>query len=155
MGNYVYASMRWAKASHFPLLPFRLNLALPDTSIFGIHPLNLFCLFTVTSGSRTWILIYLSRLHGFEICCCRRKLPRHFFFLLSCGGFTVLGINQQHPEEQSQLAETGLQPSVHRSPPVLLLRAPASRRSSRGLSWLSSLWRRRWCWGKGDTDGLK
>lgn len=34
----------------------------------------------MTSGSRTWILIYLSRLHGFEICCCRRKLPQHFFF---------------------------------------------------------------------------
>lgn len=40
-----------------------------------------------------------------------------------------------HPEEQRQLAERGLQPSVHRNPPVPLLRAPASRISNQGLFW--------------------
>lgn len=90
MGNHVYASMRWAKASHFPFLPFRLNSALPDTGIFGIHPLNLPCLSTVASGSKTWILIYLSRLYAFETRYCRRKLPQHFFFfLLSCRRFST------------------------------------------------------------------
>lgn len=150
MGNHVYASMRWAKASHFPFLPFRLNSALPDTGIFGIHPLNLPCLSTVASGSKTWILIYLSRLYAFETRYCRRKLPQHFFFSAQLQKIQHWGIKQQHPEEQSQLTERGLQPSAHRSPPM-----PASRRAERGLSWLSSLWRRCWYWGKGDIDGLK
>lgn len=149
MGNHVYASMQWAKASHFPFLPFRLNSALPDTGIFGIHPLNLSCLSTVASGSKMWILIYLSRLYALETRYCRRKLPQRFFFCSNAED-SALGIKQQHPEEQSQLMERGLQPSAHRSPPM-----PASRRAERGLSWLSSLWRRRWYWGKGDTDGLK
>lgn len=124
--------MQRAKASHFPPLPFRLNSALPDAGIFGIHPPNLAWISTVASGSRTWNLIYLLRLYGFEICCCRRKLPQHF--LRSVAEGSVL-----HSEEQSQLSETGLQPAAHCNPPVPLLRAPASRRSDQGLSWLRSL----------------
>lgn len=124
MGNYVYASMQWARALHFPPLPFRLNSALPDTGIFGIHLLNLFWISTAASGSRTGNLIYLLRLYRFEICCCRWKLPQYILCLVAAD--SVLP-----PEEQSQLAEPGLQQPARCNPPVLLLRVSASRRSTR------------------------
>lgn len=41
----------------------------------------------MASGSRTWNLIYLLRLYGFEICCCTRKLLH--IFMLSCRGFSA------------------------------------------------------------------